>query len=198
MRWPIFIIFVYVMLVFEQGLTGVLAVGWLGDAEPSFLLILTIYIALSAPRVQAAWAAVIIGLVADLSPPALRIAGSPDTATDLALIGPGVAGHLFGALIALELRHLIFRDSTIALATMVFVCGLFVHLLMVAILALRNVGYLPAEPIGGFHVADQLLRRFWMLLYSALMALPIGVIFHWLDPIWHFQSHDPSQRSRGR
>lgn len=179
MRWLVFAISAFVMLVFELGLAALLNIK---GVTPSFLLILNVFIALSAPRKDAIWSALILGLLVDLIDSS-KVGIEPG---DFALIGPASLGYLTGVLVTLELRGLIFRDSPIVLAIMVVAAGTFVHLVIVAAITVRGLSWVPADAIPGWNVAEQLTRRFFTLLYSAVIAMPLGMILVRLDPLWNF------------
>ena len=179
MRWPVFAIFVFVLLAFQEGLKGLWVIA---DVTPGFLLILAVYLALSAPAATAKWACLIIGLLVDLTT-TYPLDGRLD---GLVLIGPACLGFLMGAVVILELRGLVFRDSPVALPLMVFTAGIFVHLVIVALLTVRGLSWVLSEPIAGFSPALDLWYRFWQLVYSSAVALPLGFVLFMLDSWWGF------------
>lgn len=185
MNWFLFAIFAYVMLALEVGLAGLLGFqGASGAVTPSFVLILAVYIGMLAPTSVVPWAMLILGLLVDLQPGPVQ---------DAVVVGPMALGYLTGAFAVLQLRALVFRESVISLAAMIFGVGVFVHLVAVALLTMRGLPWTLAEPIAGWNAADQLVHRFLHLLYTAGMALPIGAILFKITPLWHFTS-----RQRGK
>ena len=177
------------MLAFQEGFKGLWVIA---DVTPGLLLILAVYLALSAPATAAKWAALIIGLLVDLTT-THPLEGRPD---GLVLIGPACLGYLAGAVVVLELRGLVFRDSPVALPLTVFTAGIFVHLVIVALLTLRGLPWLLGEPIAAFSPALDLWYRFWHLVYSSAVALPLGFVFVLLDPWWGF-AHPASAGAGG-
>ena len=101
MRWPVFAIFAYLMLTLEQSLRTLWASSY---TCPSFLLILMVFISSWAPAMTAVWAAMILGLLVDLSSPVLPA----NHATDVVLIGPAALGYLTGAYVTILLRGMFF------------------------------------------------------------------------------------------
>ncbi len=189
MRWAIFAILAYVLLSLEQGLRTALSVGW---ASPSLLLTLLVFVSLSGPRATVVWVAIVLGLLVDLTTP-LPVAGR---AAEAAIIGPACIGYLVGAYAAMQLRGVVFRDSPLTIAAMVFVAGLIAHVVIVGMLSLRGMPWLLAERIPGWSAADQLVDRFLDLLYSSACALPLGFVLVKFEPylgLWH---HPPGGRSR--
>ena len=183
MRWSLFIIAAFVLLVLETGLRGLLVLPGDYPASPSFLLALVVFVALSAPRRTAMWAAMVLGLLVDLN-------------SDLPL-GSACLGYLAAALVAFELRGLVFRDSPPAIALMVFVAGILAHLVTVALLTLRGVSWLPADAVVNWSVSGELVQRFLIVLYSAAFAWPLGSVFVWLDSLWRFD-HQAAHTRRKR
>lgn len=176
MRWPIFLIFAYVFAAAEVGLGNLLA---LGSVRPSLLLILGVFVGISASPMTLAWAMLILGVIVDVTQSPIQ---------DATLIGPAALGYLFGAWAMLQFRGLVFRQSAIALAVLTFVTGIFIHLVIVALFTMRGVGWPVGEPVPGWTAADQLYHRFLQLLYTAVFALPLGAILIRLEHLWGFGS----------
>jgi len=178
MNWLVFILVTYVGLAMQSGLETLLAIP---DAQtgvsPSWLLILAVFVGLSAPASVVPWAMLMLGILVDLSSP---IAGGG------VLVGPGALGYLVGAFAVLQLRGLVFRQSMFTLAVMVFVVGLLIQLVIVALLTGRGLSWLTAQPLAGWNAMDQLAHRFLMLIYSAIAAIPAGYVLFKLTPVWGF------------
>lgn len=179
MRWPVFALFAYVLLVLEHGLRTLFVIG---HTSPSFLLILAVFIGLWAPPMTAAWAAMALGILADLGSP-LQPAGQ---SLDVALIGPIALGFVTASYVAVQLRGLVFRESSLAFGVMVFLAGIFAHLVTVAVLTVRGLPWFVAEPVAGWAAADQLVQRFLEVVYSAGVAIPMGYVLQRLHRVWGF------------
>ncbi len=180
MRWPIFAILTYLTLVLETGLKGMLHIG---GATPSLLLILLVYAGISAPPLTVLWAAALLGLLHDLS------AAAPGTGAPLHIVGPGVLGFMLAGYTTLQIRALVFRNSAITVAIAVFFAGILAHLVIVALLTVRGLPIVPGQAIDGWRAADQLIGRFLSLLYTTILAMPLGRLLLWSDPWWGFTVH---------
>lgn len=183
MRWSTFAIVTLLALVLQAGLRPLLGVPDALGVAPSFLLIEATFIGLLAPSATIAWAFLILGILADLQ-------GGPVSGG--VIVGPAAIGYLIGAYAVVQLRALVFRESAFTLAVMTFVVGVFVQLVIVALYTVRGV--LPAGPIEGWTAADQLMDRFFELLYSAALALPVGFVLFRLLPLWGFPKVARSDR----
>ncbi len=179
MRWPVFAILAYLFLVLEEGLRTLVAIGY---TSPSLLLILAVFVGLWAPSRAAAWAGLALGLLIDLSHP-VRLAGQ---AFDFALIGPACLGYFAAVYVTLQLRGMVFRDSALAIGVLVLIAGLFARLVAIAILTVRGLPWLVAEPLAGWDAADQLVAGFLELLYTAVVAVPIGYLLIRFKWVWGF------------
>ncbi len=177
MRWIVFAILVYVTLALQEGLRTLLYVEAGGVlVSPSFALVLAVFVGLWAQPWVAVWAWLILGVLSDLEPLAVRGGGS------VVLVGPMSLGFLAGAYVTLQLRAVLNRESVVALAAAVLVAGLFVHLVAVALLNLRGLPWQLGEPVGGTSGLGQLLYRTLELLYSAVLSIPLGLVLRRLRP----------------
>jgi len=189
MRWSVFILTAYVALLLQAGLGNLLAYGD-SAVTPSFLLILGVFIGMWAPPQTVAWAMLILGLLTDLTH------AYPIGDTQMVwLIGPASLGYLLGAMAICQLRSMVFRDSALALAVMVFMVGILVHLAAIALLAIRGWPWLPGEPIIGYSATHALFEAFKQLLYTTAFALPVGYVLQRSSPLWRFE---PAKPKRGR
>lgn len=178
MNWIVFIIFAYVALAMDRGFDLLLAIDGVG---PCFSLVLAVYVALKARPATVPWALLMVGLFQDLSQ-AYNI--GPDS--DLLLIGPYCLGYLAGGVVGVQMRGLVARDSPISLGVAVVVVGAFVHLVCVGLLTLRGSSIVNVEPIIDWSAANELLRRFFIILYSAVVAILAGAILIRSGPLWGF------------
>jgi rod shape-determining protein MreD len=170
MNWLVFSIFSAAALLFETGLRPL----WhIGPASPSLLLILAVFVALAAPPVAVYWAMLVIGLLMDAS-----------GAAPPALIGPSALGCLAGGYLALQLRPIFYRESPLPLAVCVGIVGVFVLLVVAALLTVRAISFLGGTP--DWDPADYLLNHFLSVLYSAAVALPLGWLLRRSRPLWRF------------
>ncbi len=186
MRWTVFAIMVYLAFAAQEGLRTLLVVG---HTSPNFLLVMFVFVAMHAPRLIVAWAAVAVGLVADLQP-----LPQADQLADVAVIGPGCLGYLAAGFVVIHLRVMVFRESTMATAALVVASGLFFHLIVVALLTMRGLAWPLGEPIRGWNAADQLVHRFLEVMYSAVWAVPIAAGLLKIEWLWGFPHHSGGAR----
>ena len=185
MNWLVFALVAYLMLALEAGLRTLLGIAGPDGAYPSFILILAVYVGLLAPSQVVPWAMLVLGLLTDLQ------AGPVPEA---AIIGPAALGYLLGAYVIMQLRLLVFRESVITLAALILATGIFIQLVVVGLYTMRGLPWLTAEPIAGWSAADQLVRRFFILLYSTAVAVPIGALLLRSTPLWGFPSRGRGDR----
>lgn len=182
MRWLVFFIFTFVLLTLEVGLRPLwaLPIGPYRDAAPSLLLILGIFISINASAGVVISAMLLLGSLCDLTQPI----GKLEPVREIVLIGPAALGFFLGGLLTLRLRTLVFRDSIITLVVMTFTVGLFIHLATVLIIGAR--AWLPTDPIPDWHVASQLMQRAMGVIYSAVIAIPLGMLLKRSRRSWQF------------
>jgi hypothetical protein len=189
MRWSVFILTAYVALLLQAGLGNLLVYGET-DVTPSFLLIVGVFVGMWAPPQTVAWAMLSLGLITDLT------RGYPIGSSQMVyLIGPASLGYLLGAMAICQLRSMVFRDSALALAVMVLLVGILVHLGTIATLTVRGWPWLPGEPIVDFSATRALVEAFKALLYTTAVALPVGFVLQRSSPLWRFE---PAKPKRGR
>lgn len=174
MRWLTIAIFAYVLLGLEQGMAVGLSLPGGYSAAPGLLLILMVFIGLSAPSQVALWAAVALGLLYDLAHPVM--VNDAHGAANVVILGPGAIAFLLGTFVLLRSRVLVYRGSLISIVLFTFIAGIFVHLAIVFIFALRGVpfAFFPGEQLVGWSWSGELVRRFLSLCFTAFLALPVG------------------------
>lgn len=174
MRWPTLAFFAYILLGLEQGLAVALAQPGHYSASPGLLLILAVFIGLSAPASMALWSALVLGVLYDLAHPIMisEVHGM----TDAVIVGPGAIAFLLATLVLLKSRGLVYRGSLWSILIFTFVAGIFVHLSIVLIFALRSLSFLfmPGEQIIGWSWSGELVNRFISLICTTTLAFPIG------------------------
>lgn len=173
MNWLLFAILTYVFLLMQVGLAALLGIPDELGVTPDFLLIFAVFIGVQAQARTVAWSMLIIGVCANLLPGPVK---------EGPILGPEALGYLAGAFAVLQLRTLVFRESVISLAIMVFVVGLFIELVTVALYTGRGLPLFLGQPVPNWNASDELVGRFLMLLYSAIVSIPIGMVLLKLAP----------------
>lgn len=174
MRWPTLAFFAYILLGLEQGLAVAMAQPGHYSAAPGLLLILAVFIGLSAPASMALWSALALGILYDLAHPIMikELHG----VTDAVIVGPGAIAFLIATLVLLKSRGLVYRGSLWSILIFTFIAGIFVHLSIVLIFAMRGLSFLvlPGEHIIGWNWSGELVNRFISLICTTTLAFPIG------------------------
>lgn len=188
MRWAIFALAAYVVLGMELGLRTLLSVqvGAMPIA-PSFMLVYLVFIAAHGPSVTVQWAAVILGVLVDLASP-LTVPGSE---TQAYIVGPHALGFWLGAMLTLQLRAMVYRRHPFTMAFLTLLSGLSANFLAVFILLVRRIlgDWFGVERQIEWNASDELVARFLVVLYSAVLALPMGWALNRLSALFGFQSH---------
>jgi len=181
MTWPTFAFFLYFVLAVEIGLRDALSIGTMGIA-PSFMLVYLVFIASNARVWTAVWAALIIGVLVDLT--STYVVG----ADPRVVLGPNAIGFIVGALLTIELRSVLYRRHPLTIAVQTLLAGIAVHLIVAFLLSMRQVmsRFVPAYDIG-FSPGDDLVLRFFCLLYTVVLAVPLGFVFNRLAPLFNFE-----------
>lgn len=181
MNWLIFSLVAYVVYVLQAGLSPVWTLG--ARTEPRVMLILLVFIALQASPVTVAFAALVLGLLHDIQYSAVD-----------GLVGPWALGYLAAGYTMIQLRNLLFRDSVFTIAIMTLVAGVFAYLVPTALYSIRGVSFFLGQPVAGFSAANALFQGFLDLLFTAVVAFPVGYALIKSRDIWAF----PNSTSRGR
>lgn len=185
MNWLIFGLFSYLAYVLQAGLAPLWTLG--ERTEPRLLLVLLVYIALQASPTTVAVAALALGLLHDIRQTSVPM-----------LVGPWALGYLAAGYTLLQLRNLLFRDSVFTIAIMTFVAGIFAYLVSTALYTLRGVSFLLSQPVAEFSAANAMFQGFLDLLYTAVIAFPLGYALIKSHKLWSFQGGNFHGTSRSR
>lgn len=181
MTWPTFAFFLYFLLAFEVGLRDSLAIGAM-QVAPSFMLVYIVFVASNARVWVAVWAALIAGLFVDLL--STYVVGGEARV----VLGPNALGFVAGALLTIELRSVLYRRHPLTVAVQTLLAGIAVHLIVVFLLSVRQVfARLIAGNDIGFSAGDEFVLRFFTLLYTVVVAVPLGFVLNRLAPLFNFE-----------
>lgn len=184
MNWPVFAIFAYLLLGLERGLRDALAIG---PVQPSFLLALAAFVALSAPPMHAVWAGLVLGLALDLTGGWPMHTGAPQP-----IIGPYALGGVLLAQTILTLRGKLVRHHLATLAVLTFFGVLAAQVVVVVLLSIQK---LTGAPLA-FEPGRELLIRLGSAGYTALLAVPLGVLLIAAAPLLGFTGNGPRSWQR--
>lgn len=188
MNWLTFAIATYLLLLLQVGLRGLFDfnITAIEGAEPNLLLILMVFIAMVAPLHTSLWAALILGLLADLEQrQALVVAG--DEPMHAVLVGPWALAFIAAAYVVLQMRGVVYRNSPLAFALTVFIAGMGLYLVHIAVLSIRGLPFLPGEAVAGWSATQELVGAFLNLVYSALIALLLHLPLRSSERLWRFR-----------
>ena len=196
MRWAVFAIAAYLVMVLQVGLAKHLSVSTeSGQVQPEFALLLAVLVALAAPVRTAVIAGGILGLLMDLAASPYALAPAEDAASAapaaMTLIGPYALGYMAGAYLVVQLRPMLFRQHPLALSAMVLAAGAESHLIVLALLWIRQW----YDPIAGFIASEQLVPRGMSLVYTAILGLIAAYPLNWASSLFGFHSGKPAGRA---
>ncbi len=178
MRWSVFAIIAFVVVVLQLSVREVLTLHSVGSISPDFVACLATFIALFAARTSALWACWILGLVMDLAP------RGGETAWHL--IGPNALGYAFGGYLVLQLRTMVFRRRAVTTGLLTFLFLMSVAVIATFLLTVRH-WYIADTPL--YHSP---LGEFWqrikIAVYSGAVAVPFGWLLQITIATWGFQS----------
>jgi len=189
MRWSVFAVVTLMFLALETSLRNMLRLDAFGRVSPSFMAALLVFLSLFTPRQTALWAALILGVLVDLST-ALQQPG----ARELHLIGPYALGYVAASFLVLQIRSMVFRRRLLTFCILTFLSMTLVAIVVVTAYVLRS--WLPwAE---GFYPTDgsapgELGRRLGIAVYSALLAIPLGWLLIRTARLWGFAQVSPTR-----
>jgi rod shape-determining protein MreD len=184
MRWIVFVVFALVGLVFDTGFSEVLRIEKLGHVRPSLCAVVAVFVALSAPRTAALWACLILGLLLDLSHP-LTIAEN----RVVYLIGPFALGYSLGGWLVLAGRPMVFRRRPLTIGVMTVGYLLAAQVVAVSLYLIRGQGWYPGPALFWTDTTAlaELGVRLLGVLYSGLLAIPVGWLLVQTIGLWGFQ-----------
>lgn len=179
MIWPVFLAALWLAVGLDLGLRDALQFG--PNSAPSLTLILVAYVAMWAPRLHALYAAVLAGVCLDL----LGAQVAPGSATSITTLGPTALGTTLGAFTVLTARAMVERGNVLALPAMTFVLCALAHLVVVFCFAIKGL----YDPSISFDAVPELFSRFGSSLYTALAAIPVGLVMTPMARLFGFSQH---------
>lgn len=178
MRWSLAIALIVVASALDVSLAPMFSV-W--SAAPSLALPVVAFLALLAERRAALWAALLAGVLADLTDPALAGPIAP-----LYLLGPHALGMALGTSAVIQIRGALKKRSLLVLMTATLAVGILSDVVWTFVWALR--GWFPqgSTPWGEGAALGALGGEALSTVLSACAALPVGWALLKLMPWWSF------------
>ena len=183
MRWGVLLIGALLFVAIDSSLMQALRFGSdINSAvQPQLTPCLAVFVCLMAPRTTAIWACWLLGLLIDLR---LMIPfGAPET---IRIIGPNALGYVFGAVLLLQLRSMVFRRKALTIGVMTAAFMIAASVVAVTIYVIQS--WYPGGPLywGTGSASAELISRFLTAVYSGLIAMPIGWLLVKSAPLWGF------------
>ena len=188
MRWLVFWLMAYLFAGLQVGASPLLRLG-ASDVRPDFLFILMVFIAATGPAVPVLWAALVLGLLVDLT----TTQGMPGSV----IIGPYALGFALGALLILQMRAMVYRRHPLTTALLTLLAGAATHLLATFLLTAHQlISSRSSQGLSGWSATDTLVNAFLVTLYSSVVTLLLTPI---LNPLMAALMHQVYPRgSQGR
>ena len=155
-----------------------------GDISPSFVVPLIVYIGLSAPARHALWAALLLGLLIDLTWLIPRTDGG-----EAIVIGPNALGALLATQLVLSIRGTVIRRHFLTLMILSIVVGSVIAAVVVPFMTVR-VFY--GDPID-FSPTGELVTRLLSAVVTGGTALAWALVVRLIEPGFQFQ-HERGMR----
>lgn len=189
MKWIIFVPVLLVALVLDVSFMGALEIG---GVSPRLVVVVTAFVAMHAESGSVTWAALLAGVLMDLSDPSMTGPRAP-----LYLIGSHTLGFFFGAQAVLSVRGIVVRRNPISVGAMSLVLGIAAGLFWTAWWTMRSWYPNSQPPWGDGSALMQLGRQLLQALTSGVVGVPIGWILLKSAPAWGFPSVLTRARTRG-
>ncbi|MFA6044438.1 MAG: hypothetical protein WC718_05590 [Phycisphaerales bacterium] len=172
MRGVTFALLAWIFLGLELGLKSPLGFGPSGVA-PSFMFVLLTYIAMAATPKQTAWAAIILGVLMDLTNP-FTLHGKIQPAV---VVGPYALSFLLGSQLVLTLRGVMIRRNPFTLGFLALVGSIVASITLVGVFSAR--AFLENRD---WHATHELWVGMKCSLYTGIAAVPLALVLMPLGP----------------
>lgn len=176
MRWTVFLVAGFVVIVLQLSLREVLTLHSVGEVKPDLVACLATFIALFAQRGAALWACWLLGLAMDLAP--------SKGETEWHLIGPNALGYVFGGYLVLQLRAMVFRRRAVTTGFLTLLFVLAAGIIATFLLTVRH-WYIPDTPLYRSPLGE-LWQVCKVALYSGIVGIPFGWLLQLTIVMWNF------------
>lgn len=187
MSFGVYALALWVVLGLELGLRSVLRVGDTGVA-PSFVLPLVVFVGLYAPARVTTVAALVAGLLIDLTSPVTLPGGATAVVP-----GPNALGMVLAGQLVLGARGLVFLNSPVTLIVLTPLAGVVWQIAVTAAFGAREL----YDPIG-FQAGTQLTQRLMIAAYSAAPAVVLWWPLRRVGSLFGFESAHTGRYTMGR
>ncbi|MBT8485346.1 MAG: rod shape-determining protein MreD [Phycisphaerales bacterium] len=183
MRWFVFAVVAFALVVVELSVRNVFVLRSLGNIAPSFVFILVVFVSLFAPRSTTLWAAWALGMAIDLTTPIPQ--GGERVGP---LIGAHALGFPFASFMVLQIRAMLFRRRALTLAVITPAAYIAATVVIIAVYAMH--AWYPGEHLAWSErsLPAELSRRVGIGVYTGLLALVMNPLLVWTMPMWGFKT----------
>ncbi|MFG0256839.1 MAG: hypothetical protein ACF8GE_02950 [Phycisphaerales bacterium JB043] len=174
MNWAAATILSWIALGLDVGLASALQLGDWG-VRPAFTIIVLAYVSCHAPRQEALWLSLVLGVVMDLTHESF----SPASMGTVTIVGPHALGCVAASMLVMTLRGSIMRSSLLAMAFLGGVSVLAVHLVVVSMIEARSW----YDGSVAIHAGAGLWRGVLIAVYTSVVALVLSPLLGALGPV---------------
>lgn len=176
MNWFSFAIAAWIGFGLEIGLRDMFSLRpW--SPAPSFVVALLVFIAMHASQRAVLWAAVILGIIVDLTGSfTLQTGGSA------VLLGPNAIGFLLGAQVVLALRGMIVSRNPLSMGVLAIAVSAVSQIVVVAFLTVHKIYSDPIDWDASRRLLDSLLSA----IYTGAAATILSFLFIPITPLFGF------------
>lgn len=168
MKAVTFALLAWVFLGLELGLKGPLGFGPSSGVAPSFVFVLLTYIAMAATPKQTAWAAIILGLLMDLTNQYM-LKGRLEPAV---VLGPNALAYMLGAQLILTLRGVMIRRNPFTLGFLACVGSIVAAITLVGVFSVRAM----LESRQSWQPTHELWEGVKSAVYTGIAAVPLALV----------------------
>lgn len=174
MNWPFFALLTWILFGLELGFRDALRLGPTPIA-PSFVIPFLVFVSISAPPNTLRLAALVLGLITDLTfPIELRDGGPAAT-----IVGPYALGYLLASQLVLTLRAMMIRRNPLTVAFLSVLAAAVAQIVVVTMFTTRSVF---GDPID-WHPTHELLTRLGSALTCSVSGLVLSFVLLPLAPM---------------
>ncbi|MBC22509.1 MAG: hypothetical protein CMJ32_01135 [Phycisphaerae bacterium] len=189
MNWGLYIVALVIAMVLDVSFVQVFAIN---HVIPSLAMCLLVFVCLYASRDSVLWAALLMGLLLDMTDVHLYMGSRP-----YHLVGPHVLGCFFAVCLVLPLRAMVFRRNPLAIGVMTVLLSIAVSLVYCFLWQIRSWYPDVLPPWSPEGVGSAFWRLVLCSLYSGLIAMPLGWLLTRTLPAWGFAMGNSRTARRG-
>jgi rod shape-determining protein MreD len=175
-NWFSFAVAAWICFGFELGLRDTLQLGPHAIA-PSFVVALLIFIALHASQRAAIWAAIILGVLIDLTG-SIELVPSGSTV----LVGPHAIAFVLATQMVLAMRGMIVSRNPLSMGVLALFAAAIAQIVVVAFLTYHKI---IADPIV-WNASERLLVGLASAVYTGVLAVLLALVLIPVTPLFGF------------